>query len=120
MKSYESHADHLKERVSSLERKLEESAEEKQRIMSNLKRKEAEEAITSDEIVADLKSQMHKEQLKLSRVGHVICRSRYLESSLAVLKKRLCGRQKNSLPNDYISSIFWAAGKGNGGAIGIL
>ena len=70
MKSYESHADHLKERVSSLERKLEESAEEKQRIMSNLKRKEAEEAITSDEIVADLKSQMHKEQLKLSRVGH--------------------------------------------------
>ena len=52
VKSYESHADHLKERVSSLERKLEESAEEKQRIMSNLKRREAEE----DKLAASLNS----------------------------------------------------------------
>ena len=55
--------------MASLEKRLEETTQEKQDILTSLKKKEVEEAITSDDVVADLKSQMHKEQLKLSRVN---------------------------------------------------
>ena len=72
VKTFESHAEHLKDRVASLEKRLEETTQEKQDILTSLKKKEVEEAITSDDVVADLKSQMHKEQLKLSRVNLAI------------------------------------------------
>ena len=69
VKSFESHANHLKDRVSGLEKRLEETAQEKQDILASLKKREVQETLATDDVIADLKSQMHKEQLKLSRVS---------------------------------------------------